>query len=611
MSSNERLNNKVDKSFDVADFVIDRLANLGLGHIFFLPGGGCMYLVDAIARSSKIKGVALLHEQSVGIATEAYSQFTNKLSACVVTTGPGATNVLTPCAAAWTDSTPVLFISGQVKTQDSSDRFNVRQLGFQEIPITEIVKPITKHAIKMDASMDIDEVLTFLVQQALDKRPGPVWLDIPLDIQSSKYIPKNRKVSNHEVKGTVNDEMKFAIGKMVNTWQKAKRPLLLIGNGVRLANQQTQLKQLINITRTPALLTWKMIDFLDDADLLNAGRPGSIGQRWSNIALQNADFILCLGARLDLGQVAYRLDNFAKHANKFVCDVDPNEIEKLPTNVNSFNVDLKDFLSPLVEQMSKSASWSNDYYVWRKKIQDLKALFPLKPSHEVHDEHGINLYHFIDILSRNLKSGDVIVPGSSGACSEVMMQAFKVKLGQRILNSEGLGPMGFGLPAALGVAFASSNKRIISVDGDGGFLMNIQELTSVSHHKLPLLIFLLNNNGYGSIKSSQNSYFGGRLMGTDPSSGLGLPNWEKLIRAYGVGYTLINDYESMNLVLSKLDSLELPVVVEVRVEPNQKTEPRVATSRSSNGELVTDDMEDMSPKLDPEHLKELKDFLVS
>ena len=597
----------------IADCVISELARLGLRHLFFLPGGGCMYLVDALARSNELEGVAMLHEQSVGIAAEAYSQFTNKFSACLVTTGPGATNAITPCAAAWTDSTPVIFISGQVKTADDATQFGVRQLGFQEVPITEIVRPITKLSVKFDRSMDIHKTISELVFAATSGRPGPVWLDIPLDLQNSP-IGKDlvAEFQNPMFVPEIPPVPEEQILSMLSGWRSSKRPLLLIGNGVRLAHQEDSVRELLRLTNTPALLTWKMIDFLDDADSLNAGRPGAIGQRWANIVQQNADFLLCLGARLDLGQVAYRLENFAPKAKKYICEVDDNEIAKLPRNLISFSLPLESFVPRLLTGVSEIFGEETLNENWINKISALKSRFPLKPSHQVARDSGVNLYDLISELSNILTNSDVLVPGSSGACSEVVMQAFKVKMGQRILNSEGLGPMGFGLPAAIGVAtVANTGTRIVSIDGDGGFLMNIQDLVTVKYRKLPIIIFLLNNNGYGSIKSTQNAYFEGRLMGTDPNSGLGLPEWKSLIEGYGIRYLSIHNYLEMSEVLKMFDSIQMPCVIEVLVDPYQRTEPRVATSRLSSGELLTDDMADMTPKLTHQQITEIEDFLLS
>lgn len=584
----------------VSEVVIRKLESLGIKHIFFLPGGGCMYLVDALAQSKEIEGVALLHEQSVGIAAEAYAQFSNSLTVCLVTTGPGVTNILTPCAAAWTDSTPMLFISGQVKTEDDASAFGVRQLGFQEVPTVDLVSPITKMAVKLDEADEIHKILETLVHAATSGRPGPVWLDIPLDLQNVEVSDCASAMPISTVEGfKPTTKMLDQFNALVESWFQAKRPLLLVGNGVRLADQEQSVREIMIKTKTPALLTWKMIDFLDENDPLNAGRPGAIGQRWSNILQQEADFILCLGARMDRGQVAYRLDNFAPKALKFICEIDENEIKKLPDTFSSFNIDLSTFVSMVNPLINERHPWGNDFNSWFKVLRELKSLFPLGPSHQVEKYDGINLYDFVSELSLALNKDDILVPGSSGACSEVVMQAFKVKRGQRVLNSEGLGPMGFGLPASIGVALASKS-RVVSVDGDGGFLMNIQELVTVAHRNLPLLIFVLNNNGYGSIKSTQKVHFAGRLFGTDPSSGLGLPDWSNLIRGNELNFTKVDNVTSLVNLLSQLSEIELPCVVEVIVDKNQVTEPRVATRKGLTGRLTSDDMKDMTPALSPD-----------
>jgi acetolactate synthase-1/2/3 large subunit len=598
------------KNISVADYVIERLASQGLKHLFFLPGGGCMYLVDALARSRKVKGVALLHEQSVGIAAEAYAQFTNRISACLVTTGPGATNAITPCAAAFTDSTPMLFISGQVKTSDSATKFGVRQLGFQEIPIVDVVAPITKKAVQLDWSMNIPNVIDDLINLAISGRPGPVWLDIPLDIQSSMMEVKDTDHKSSTSQENLSDKA-LDFSRLLSDWKSAKRPLLLVGNGVRLANESDRVRRMMRVTKTPALLTWKMVDFLAEDDALNAGRPGSVGQRHSNLVQQNCDFILCLGARLDLGQVAYRLDNFAPSAKRYICEVDPQEIEKLPNSFFSYNVDISLFISQLYPILLEHTREFGNHDSWIRKLHLLKNKYSHRRTFPRHKGEGINLYDFILLLSDALSSHDVLVPGSSGACSEVVMQSFEVKMGQRILNSEGLGPMGFGLPAAIGVSIASGNQRVISIDGDGGFLMNIQELISLRHQQLPLLLFVLNNNGYGSIRATQGSYFAGRYMGIGPESGLGLPQWKQLVMGFGIDIISLSTFEDAMVFFQSWKRYKLPLVVEVQVDMNQVTEPRVATSRSSDGSLITDDMQDMSPKLSAKELLKIQNYLQS
>jgi acetolactate synthase-1/2/3 large subunit len=598
------------KKISVADYVIERLASQGLKHLFFLPGGGCMYLVDALARSKQVKGVALLHEQSVGIAAEAYAQFTNRISACLVTTGPGATNAITPCAAAFTDSTPMLFISGQVKTSDNAKKFGVRQLGFQELPIVDVVSPITKKAVQLDWSMNIPTVIDDLIQGAISGRPGPVWLDIPLDIQSSMIEVEESDHNSNTLQENLND-VTLDFGGLLSDWKSAKRPLLLVGNGVRLANESDRVRQIMQITNTPALLTWKMVDFLAEDDMLNAGRPGSVGQRHSNILQQNCDFILCLGARLDLGQVAYRLDNFAPKANRYICEVDSHEIDKLQDSFVSYNVNVSQFLSKLYPILLENTDEFENHRSWNMKVQSLKHKFSYRQTFPRDKGEGINLYDFILLLSDTLSATDILVPGSSGACSEVVMQSFEVKRGQRILNSEGLGPMGFGLSAAMGVSLASGDRRVISIDGDGGFLMNIQELVSLRHRASPIVVFVLNNKGYGSIRSTQRAYFDGRYMGIDSESGLGLPLWKSLIEGFGINFKSLKTLEDVALFLKKLGDEDLPIIVEIQVDASQTTEPRVATQRLPDGSLLTDDMSDMTPKLSREDFRATIDSLNS
>lgn len=594
----------------VADYVIEKLASVGLRHMFFLPGGGCMYLVDALSRNSKMQGIALLHEQSVGVAAEAYAQFTNQLSACLVTTGPGATNALTPCAAAWTDSTPMLFISGQVKTADNAKQFGVRQLGFQEVPIVEIASPITKKAIQLDWSMNIPKVIEDLLHEATSGRPGPVWLDIPLDIQNA-VIEVNSGFDSLNNSGITHNAHSPDIEKMVSDWKSAKRPLLLIGNGVRLSNESIRVRQLMRATQTPALLTWKMIDFLSEQDPLNAGRPGSMGQRHANILQQNSDFILCLGSRLDLGQVAYRLDNFAPAAKRYICEIDSKEVSKLLGHFCAFNMDISDFLDSVEPILGMNLPNFPNRNTWVSKIKVLKDRFSQRKPFPRHTGYGLDLYDFIHLLSENVSSDVIIVPGSSGACSEVVMQSFEVKFGQRVLNSEGLGPMGFGLPAVLGVSIASNRSQIISIDGDGGFLMNIQELISLKHNKIPATIFILNNNGYGSIRSTQKAFFDGRYFGIDPDHGLGLPKWQDMILGFGIDFRSIKSLEELKTFFRHWNKVNSPLIVEIIVQSSQLTGPKVATRRSDDGTLHTDDMEDMSPKLFPDELIKIRNFLFS
>ena len=585
---------------NVSDYIVKSLANQGVKDIFLLPGGGCMYLVDAVARSSEINPHPMLHEQSVGIAAEAYAQYANSLGVALVTTGPGATNAITPCAAAWTDSTPVIFISGQVKTQDLSEKYGVRQLGFQEIPITKIVEAITKKAIQVGSVKEVPEALYEVIRAAQSGRPGPVWLDVPLDLQAAEIFEEPLQLVlidrySTELDGSLLD-------KMVTYWNGALRPILMLGNGVRISGCVEIVQDLLQKTNTPALLSWKALDFLNETDPLNAGRPGAIAQRWSNFAQQTADFVLVLGARLDLGQTAYRPENFAPNAKKFIVDIDAPELNKLKvTGATLIHSDIKPIVQVFLDKISngslrpKNLEWINRIGSWKEK-------YPLLQVKHLNPSSGVNLYEFIEELSRQMTSDDLLVPGSSGACSEIAMQAFKVKLGQRVLNSEGLGPMGFGISAPMGACLASGGKRTISIDGDGGFLMNVQELATLKHADLPVKIFILNNDGYGSIKSSQDRYFEGRRLGTDKTSGLGLPDLERMIRGFEINFFQIATREELSFIVKQALSKQGPVVIEIKVDPDQTTEPRTFTEIDNNGLFVTSPMEKLTPLLSDEEL---------
>ncbi|MBM4075971.1 MAG: thiamine pyrophosphate-binding protein, partial [Planctomycetes bacterium] len=489
----------------LSQYVMDEVAQAGVGHIFLVPGGGAMHLVDSLGRHPNLEPIAMLHEQGACIAADAYAQYRNDLGVCLVTTGPGGTNAITAVAAAWLDSTPLLIISGQVKRDDFADKRGTRQFGFQEIDITTVVRPITKWAVRVDDPTTIREVMHRALHLARSDRPGPVWIDIPLDVQAAE-IPQ--LVSPHELTGIpANHDRETALDSMaascITALLQSKRPLILVGNGLRLSRGESTLHDLLEKVQIPVQLSWKALDLLPSNSRLNAGRPGIVSTRYANLALQTSDFVLVLGARLDMGQTAYRPENLAPEAKKFIVDIDKNELTKANFGSSELiEADAVDFLKRIVSQLSDQFT-INQFEPWLALIDEWKVTFPL--ANDQMPSPQLTTFEVVQVLSDLMEADDVFVPGSSGACSEVSMQAFQNKTGQRVFNSEGLGPMGFGIAAPIGAWFASGGRRTFSIDGDGGFMMNVQELEVARRFDCAICWIVLDNDGYGSIKATQDS----------------------------------------------------------------------------------------------------------
>jgi acetolactate synthase-1/2/3 large subunit len=591
------------QTMTIADFLMHKLAAAGARHVFLIPGGGCMHLVDSLGRNEQLEPVAMLHEQGVGVAAEAYAQYTDGIGVALVTTGPGGTNVLTAVAAAWLDSTPLVVISGQVKTADLVGTRGVRQFGFQEIDICAMAKPITKAAITISYPAVAVQQIIETLEIAVSGRPGPVVIDIPLDIQATEISVSPEKLSA-PVGETIGTQSPLDLEKLLTRLNNANRPVLLIGNGVRLAKATGALVEFAERTNIPCLFTWKAFDMLPFDHALNTGRPGAVASRYANFAQQGSDLFISIGARLDLGQTGYRPENLAPNAHRVVVDIDENEILKLKQkDIESWPVDAGNFLNSLNEQ-SKAFTWTG-YKPWQEAIAKWKSEFPidLKPG-----KQPMETYEVLKELSDFMAPDDIFVPGSSGACSEVSMQAFENKKGQRVLNSEGLGPMGFGIPAPIGVSCAAPSNRIFSIDGDGGFQMNIQELEVAKRRNAKICWIVLDNDGYGSIKVTQDGYFNGRRVASDTKSGLSLPNAAKVAEAYGLNSVVVTNADELRIALNKFAETPSPTVIVAKVNPDHRTEPRIASMRNDDGTMTSDALENLTPKLPAETLKSYLTF---
>ena len=587
----------------LSDYVMDFIAGQGIRDVFMLPGGGAMHLNDSLGRHPVLRFVCNLHEQGTAVAAEAYAQYRNDLSVALVTTGPGGTNTITGVASAWLDSIPVLFVSGQVKRADCVGTRGVRQMGFQEIDIVGLVSPLTKYAVTVNDPQDIRYHLEKAAHLAGSGRPGPVWIDIPLDVQAASVDPGSiRGFDSSELPAPPEVPLEELVAGAIRLLNASERPVILAGNGIRLSGALDSFLEVLGLLGIPVLTTWKAMDFLAEYHPLFCGRPGAIGQRGANFTQQNSDWFLSVGARLDFGQTGYEHNNFARAAKKVVVDIDQCEIAKLMMPVEvGIPCDAKAFCEELLRQ--KDSLLPRDRSLWLERCKDWQRCYPvILPEYRAGREY-VNPYVLVDVLSEQMTGADLLVPGSSGACSEVTMQAFRVKKGMRVFNSEGLGSMGFGVPASLGACLAAGGRRTVCVDGDGGFHMNSQELEVIRRLNLPVKIFVLNNSGYGSIRISQRNYFGGLFTASSPESGASLPDIGLVAKAYGIPSRRISNHDRIDEQVSEILDADGPVICEVVVDPDQVTAPKLSSMQRPDGTMVSKPLEDLWPFLDREEFR--------
>jgi acetolactate synthase-1/2/3 large subunit len=595
----------MEKEMRVADYIMNRLVQLGIGQVFFLPGGGAMHLNDALGVHPDLEPIVCLHEQACGIAAEAAGKLAAGPSACLVTSGPGATNVITATLGAWLDSTPVFFISGQVKTADLKAGTALRMLGVQEADIVTLVNSITKMAVTLTDPAEVGIVFDRLERAALDGRRGPVWLDVPLDVQAVIINPEKlvRLSDQNEASAKPSSaDLGSKAQEVIELLKCSKRPVLVVGNGVRGAQATEDLMRFAEKCGIAVLTTWLGMDQIADDHPLYAGRPGSIAPRWANFALQNSDFLLSIGARLDMALTAYAHENFARGAIKVMVDIDAAEIQKMRMKIAVPVVaDAKDFLRCINQHLDAEDSLPR-FAPWLDQIRSWKRAYPLiQPEHQKTDG-PLSLYRFTDLLSDLMREGDIIATGSAGFAVELFLLALRLKKGQRCFHNRGTGSMGFGLPAAIGACLASKRQRTICVEGDGGLQMNVQELASLAALQLPVHCFVINNAGYASIRASQQNYFK-RQFGADASSGLILPDLQKLALAYGVPYQRIENGEDLADQLARALGTAGPLLCEVMVLPEEPRIPRVASRQLPNGKMISSPLEDLFPFLDRSELE--------
>lgn len=589
----------------LSDYVADFVARQDVRHVFVLPGGGSMHLNDSFGHSAGLRVVYNLHEQAAAVAAEAYARVSGNLGVALVTSGPGSTNTVTGVLAAWQDSTPCLFISGQVKTADLNHSPELRQQGAQEVDICAIVAPITKYAATVLNPLDIRMHLETAVRLAHSGRPGPVWLAIPLDVQAAKIDSATLSgaadtwESSEPSVGTVlaGSQVRVLAARVADALQASERPVILAGDGIRISGAAARFRALLKRLPAPVLTTRLGVDLLPASDPLCFGAPGLIASRSANFVLQNCDLLLNLGSRLDLGLMAYEPHRLAREATKVMVNIDAAELERLaPITDISVCADVGEFMDALSDELqARSLYWE----AWTARCEAWRARYPFVPARTSDDDTdaSLSVYEFSRMLSDEIAEGDIVLPGSSGAACEVFLTALQVKEGQRVFHNKGTGAMGFGPPAAIGACLAGGGRRVVCVDGDGGFHFNTQELETIRRLNLPIKIFVLNNSGYASIRQSQGNHFG-RLTGADSTSELTLPDICRVADAYGIQTERISELGDARRQVREVLGSSGPHLAEVLIMPDEERMPRVQSAIAADGTVTSKPLEDMWPYLD-------------
>lgn len=595
---------KIKDPIRVADVLICRLADLGVRHIFLLTGGGAMHLNDAVALEDRIEAVPCQHEQACGICAEAYGRAGGRFGVALVTSGPGATNILTPVIGAWIESLPMLVISGQVKRADRVSNSGLRQRGVQEVDIIPSVSMFTKYAVTINQPSEILSHLEAALYWMTEGRPGPVWIEIPLDVQASFVDPRSLQgYLDVPIREDSRTSCRQILAKLETALKNSQRPVFIVGQGIRTCGAVDAMRCLVERMNIPCLLTWNALDILPWDHPLNAGRPGVVALRGANFTVQNSDLVISLGCRLDNVITAYNQKHFAARAVKFVVDIDPSEIEKLdPQPDHSWVGDAKMFIEEAL--ISYADSSIPDFSPWVAKTQALKRKYPLLEGQVLPASGEISHYHCVEAISKSLPPDCLAVTGSSGLAVEAFYVGFKNKVGQRIFNTGGIGAMGYGLPAVIGAALAAGSQKAFLVEGDGSFMLNLQELATLKSLDLPITILLINNGGYASIRNTQRNYFSARYIGSGVESGVYIPNLVQVAQAFGIQALCITSVEELEEGLRRAVSSRGPVLCEIQVRNDETLWPKVTAIPQTDGSIISMPLEDMSPLLPIEVLEQ-------
>lgn len=586
------------QSIRVSDVIVDFIYKLGVDTIFTVTGGGAMFLNDSVAAHPQIKAVCNHHEQASAMAAVGYAKYRNNYASAIVTTGCGATNSITGLLDAWQDNVPCIFISGQVKRKETcyNAKVPLRQFGVQEANIIAVVESLTKYAVMINEPQDILYELEKAAFLAKTGRPGPVWIDVPLDVQGAAVETSSLRHFTPTAEEVVQPSPSAQeLEVLRNELAIAKRPVIIAGNGIRLGGAVEPFQKFVEDSMIPVAVSYLGADLLPSNHSQYVGRLGIKGDRAGNFAVQNADLIISIGCHLSIALTGFEYELFAREATLVVIDIDPQEHQKDTVKIDQFiHADVTEFFAKFTvpKPLENWKQWGETCRKWRTQ-------WPVCLPSYADEKEGINKYFFIEKLKDHLKADSVVV-SDAGSSYYVTSQALKVRDQQRYVTSGAQADMGFTLPAAIGVSVARSGGEVIGITGDGSLQMNIQELQTIVQHQFHIKLVVWNNNGYLSIRTTQRKFFAGRELGTDAKSGLSLPDTEKIAAAYGIAFLRVSEPSLLDAALDKMMSIESPVILEVMCPENQEIVPTVSSMKLPDGRMVSKPLEDMYPFLDRE-----------
>lgn len=588
----------------VSDSIAEFLKNKGIKHVFGIIGAGNAHIFDSIQSLGYTEIICVHHEQAACMAMQTYYRTSGRITAALLTTGAGSTNGITGVVSAWADSIPGIIISGNENSKYINLHDNLRMWGVQGYDSSDMVESVTKYSERVLNSNQTISVLEKAFAIALHGRPGPCWIDIPMNIQSEFVEEMEEPNFELPLLDIMSDsELDFSVQNIIEQLKISKRPLFWLGNGIRLAGAQDLVCDLIEGFSIPTLVSWAGIDLIDSNHNLVYGRAGTYGQRCANFVLQNCDFLICIGTRLAISQIGYDASEMSRSAKIAYIDIDKHEINKLGDKIDfKINASAKDFIQLLMK--SSTLFKSNLFASWIEKCDSYRKKYPWVNEIDHPEIDGfINSYKFMDKLNNHLKF-DQIITTDMGTALLSGHQVLRISREQRLMTSTGLGEMGYGLPAAIGASFAREKSEVICLNCDGGMMMNLQELQTIVHHRLPIKLFIFNNDGYLMIKHTQNALFKGRKSGVDKSTGVSCPNFSELAKAFGIPSYQIKTWEDFDRIIPEMQTYNGPIICEVFMHPQQMFVPKLGVSIQEDGSLISPPLEDLSPFISRAELNE-------